>query len=1042
MTLAHYTLLPWYRTGLSSAIDSNPADNLDRGQIAVTLQTKVGANAEDAPAQQVRLIGPGDIIGIDARAVVRMEPRPYANDFEPNYMASIEFFDEDFPWRYSPRAPDGAGKTRLHPWLALLVLADGEFTWQDQGEGLPRAIKVDAAILPPAKDAWAWAHAHLSGIAADTAHPGALLNALHADPASGCSRIIAARRLHPNMSYHAMLVPSFEAGRRAGLLPGAMPDRPFAWDAAGDALLPVYFEWTFRTGEAGDFETLARRLEPKAPDPSVGKRPMDVSRPLEGMATPPIFNAANPSKSTLDLEGALRLPGATSSPWPAASRNPFQSWLADFINLGETWTISATGAIAGAPQLPNDTKLPIVLPPAYGRWHANHPTLDVTKADSHWLEQINLDPRNRVAAAFGTLVVQKNQEDFMARAWAQYGEIFRVNRFRYRAQFMREMLTALDLKHLAPLELSRLVATTSLAHARVRATSDASLSIRGLIEASVLPSATVQPVTRRVLRSGGALARRFGTATPQLSTLIANVASARHAVAPAWQQPAERFSLAARPSRYESGTPVAWLGNDWDELRPLLVGLLEIVKKLVDRMRELHDVELLLIALIARGDNQHVISASQLTPAIVRLVDARAAWIPPTFVEQGIPVRPEDSAPAAQALNFSFAAWNFRQSALNNTEWLQIALPDPVVRPVLDLSATASTLRSQLSPYASVRERVERLVHLPDPVKVAHYDPLETIMAHPTFDDATYEHLRKISQDYVVPNLSKIPDNSITLLEANWNFIESFLVGLNHEMSRELLWRGYKTDQRGTYFSHFWDRRGVPGGAQGDIEPIHGWKLGGQLTPLGGNRPELQEIHNNLVLVVRGDLLRRYPNTQVYAVRAVSNTPRRKDFNHVSRRPADESALTVKQPVLFAQFDPDVYCFGFDLDKDQARGNLPPEPTALGWYFVLAERFGEPRFGLDEPTSVEPWTPPPTRAVSQDLTWANLATSLVMFQSMQAIDLSKHAPTSPPRGFQIDPVTASPQRFASWNTDSADMAAILLQTPFRMYFHANNMLLP
>ncbi len=45
-----------------------------------------------------------------------------------------------------------------------------------------------------------------------------------------------------------------------------------------------------------------------------------------------------------------------------------------------------------------------------------------------------------------------------------------------------------------------------------------------------------------------------------------------------------------------------------------------------------------------------------------------------------------------------------------------------------------------------------------------------------------------------------------TLLRTNNRFIEAYLVGLNHEMGRELLWREYPTDQRGTYFRIVLDR--------------------------------------------------------------------------------------------------------------------------------------------------------------------------------------------------------------------------------------------
>ena len=1043
MTTAHYTFMPWYRTGLASAIDSNPNAGVDRGEIVVTLQTKVGAAGEDSPPRKVHLIGPGDILGIDQRAVVRLEPRPYTNDLEPNYLAAIEFFDEDYPWRYSPRAPEGKNGGRLLPWLALLVLADGEFEWRDQGEGLPRAINVDVSLLPPAGDLWAWAHTHVNATSADPGNPGPTADLLKNNPALGCARIVAARRLKPNTSYRALLVPSFEAGRRAGLLPGPLPDRLMAWDGDGPVLLPVYFEWSFRTGEEGNFEALTRRLSPVVPDPSVGRRPMDVGEPLDGMPTPPIVNVADPPGPVLDLEGALQLPAATPSSWESGSRKAFQQWLAEFINLGEVWTIDGNNQIAGAPPLPNGTVLPILLPPSYGRWHAAQPTLDPTQSDARWLEQINLDPRNRVAAAFGTLVIQKNQEDFMARAWAQYGDLFRANRYRYRAQLMREVLTSLDVKHLTPLAAARHVATTSLAHARMRSADGSPLTVRGLIAASALPTAAVQPGIRRILRQGGPIVKRFGSGTPQLPDLVADVAAARSAVAERWIQPAERFSLASRPPTYgTTGGSDPWLGNDWDELRPLLVGLLLLVEKLARRIPELNDVVLLIQALLEKGASQQTIAAADLTVDAVREVRSAVGWVPPTFTAQQVAMRPEDVVPALQDGNFSFVAWNFRQGALNANEWLQEAIPAPVVRPVLDLAVTSGTVRAQLSPYASVRERVERLVILPDPLKVATYDPLDPIMSYPTFDDPTYDYLKKISQDYVVPNLSKVPNNSVTLLEANWRFIESFLVGLNHEMARELLWRGYRTDQRGTCFTHFWDRRGIPGGGRGDIEPIHGWKLGGKLTPLGGNRPSGEIIKNNLVLVVRGDLLRRYPNTQVYAVRAVANpAPRVEPFVHVKRRPADEQLeVNVLQPVLFAKFDPDVYCFGFDLEKAEARGSLS-SASALGWYFVLAERFGEPRFGLDEPDTDTPVFPQPATDRADNLTWAHLATSLAAYKGMSALDLARNAPHSPANGFKTDPETDASRR-AFWASDSADMASILLRSPFRMYFHANDMMIP
>ena len=41
-------------------------------------------------------------------------------------------------------------------------------------------------------------------------------------------------------------------------------------------------------------------------------------------------------------------------------------------------------------------------------------------------------------------------------------------------------------------------------------------------------------------------------------------------------------------------------------------------------------------------------------------------------------------------------------------------------------------------------------------------------------------------------------------METNQRFVEAYMVGLNYEFARKLLWREYPTDQRGSYFRQFW----------------------------------------------------------------------------------------------------------------------------------------------------------------------------------------------------------------------------------------------
>jgi len=62
-----------------------------------------------------------------------------------------------------------------------------------------------------------------------------------------------------------------------------------------------------------------------------------------------------------------------------------------------------------------------------------------------------------------------------------------------------------------------------------------------------------------------------------------------------------------------------------------------------------------------------------------------------------------------------------------------------------------------------------------------------------------------MSQDYILPGLENVPQNTVGLLQTNRRFIEAYMVGLNHEMASELLWREFPTDHRGSYFRSFWD---------------------------------------------------------------------------------------------------------------------------------------------------------------------------------------------------------------------------------------------
>ena len=98
---------------------------------------------------------------------MRTEPAKGVGNYEDNGLPYIEFYEEDFLWRYTPASAvnQNSNKTKLRPWLALVVLADDEYTLKQTPGGLP-FISVEQASFDKAfhhqNDTWAFAHVHFN----------------------------------------------------------------------------------------------------------------------------------------------------------------------------------------------------------------------------------------------------------------------------------------------------------------------------------------------------------------------------------------------------------------------------------------------------------------------------------------------------------------------------------------------------------------------------------------------------------------------------------------------------------------------------------------------------------------------------------------------------------------------------------------------------------------------------------------------------------------------------------------------------------------
>jgi hypothetical protein len=312
-------------------------------------------------------------------------------------------------------------------------------------------------------------------------------------------------------------------------------------------------------------------------------------------------------------------------------------------------------------------------------------------------------------------------------------------------------------------------------------------------------------------------------------------------------------------------------------------------------------------------------------------------------------------------------------------------------------------------------------------------DPITEVMAYPDFEEPMYKRLIEQSEELLLPNLKLIPPNTISLLVTNQKVIEAYMVGLNHEMGRELLWREYPTDQRGSYFRQFWDVAGVVQPNQSvtpaelseqlkDITPIHTWKA---VDLLGAhNNRDAQNDESQIVLVVRGDLLKRYPNSVVFAQKAI------RDNTGAQAIDLDLTTAEFAQQLLFplykAELPPDIKLFGFDLTARQAKGLDPspgfPTTDHEGWFFVIQEVPGEPRFGMD--IEYDPG--------SDGLTWDDLS-----WRSFTPPDPDFVKVSPSPVGGPFAPTDNTPDR---WATTSANMAYMLFQKPSMVAVHAAEML--
>lgn len=467
------------------------------------------------------LVGPGDVFGFDRSMVLREQPPPGTPDAAENILASVELAHADLPWLLSSGTAPAHVPPTPQPWVVLIVLAEDEAAPPRAAIPLP-VLTAPVSALPPLAERWAWTHveARLPDTVTDVGDAKRLVEqGARNHSAEVVARLLCPRRLAPNRGWIAAVVPATAAGRDAGLRAASMgPATADAWPVAGrDTVdLPVYHWWTFRTGQAGTFEELARRLRFRpAAELGLGTRTIDVGRPW------PAEEPVGPA--TVAMDGALR-PAGTTLPetWTdPAAQDRFRNLIRERLDAPARQREEIAEPV-------ENRDVVAVAPPLYGSHHTGEQI--VPAEPDNWMSTLNLEVRRRVAAALGARYVQLEQEFLMARAWEQVGEIRQANRLLAVGELAAAVAERAKQKHLDPLGLGDLITLMAPASERmtvsaVQPDADASTLASMLAAADELPTGTASTSFSRLTRANGALARRArrgttGGETPAESVLV------------------------------------------------------------------------------------------------------------------------------------------------------------------------------------------------------------------------------------------------------------------------------------------------------------------------------------------------------------------------------------------------------------------------------------------------------------------------------------------------------------------------------------------
>lgn len=211
----------------------------------------------------------------------------------------------------------------------------------------------------------------------------------------------------------------------------------------------------------------------------------------------------------------------------------------------------------------------------------------------------------------------------------------------------------------------------------------------------------------------------------------------------------------------------------------------------------------------------------------------------------------------------------------------------------------------------------------------------------PDLDLPAWAWLRDHAPEWLLPRAALIAPDTIVALRTNGAFLEAFLVGLSQQAVAELRWRGVPCAPTSMPMRTMWQRVRDPDDdkIRPDISVVDTWHTSHGLDHASHRNGD----GDMLVILLRSDLLRRYPDTVIRLARRRAATPTEPDLDAPGVVPAAVGAIAAG-----------LWFIAFDVD-----------PDALGDHFLLLEEtIDAPRFTT--PVGTVPGEPSGYRVRSPD----------------------------------------------------------------------------